>query len=224
MDECLALADLGAIINQIPLFVWKNLNLLDLTKTRMILELADRTFSTLTGIAEDVFVKVGTFFFPADFVVVDYIAYPRVPLILGRPFLRTARALRFDGVSGAREAKGRAERRQQDWTGAQCSLISNISKSAIPPQFWNQLFYILPPPPLTLFEEGDFILEEIEACITSKSIPSGIDDADFDPKEDLLTVEILLNSDPSSTLPLEEQKFEELKTVETSRQRLTTSS
>ncbi|GJS92079.1 reverse transcriptase domain-containing protein [Tanacetum coccineum] len=49
--------------------------------------------STPTGIAEDVFVKVGTFFFPADFVVVDYVADPRVPLILGRPFLRTARAL-----------------------------------------------------------------------------------------------------------------------------------
>ncbi|GJT06019.1 putative reverse transcriptase domain-containing protein [Tanacetum coccineum] len=60
----------------------------------MILELADRTISTPTGIAEDVFVKVGTFFFPADFVVVDYVADPRVPLILGRPFLRTARDLR----------------------------------------------------------------------------------------------------------------------------------
>ncbi|GKD36377.1 reverse transcriptase domain-containing protein [Tanacetum coccineum] len=59
----------------------------------MILELADQTISTPTGIAEDVFVKVGTFFFPADFVVVDYVADPRVPLILGRPFLRTARAL-----------------------------------------------------------------------------------------------------------------------------------
>ncbi|GJV26472.1 reverse transcriptase domain-containing protein [Tanacetum coccineum] len=233
MDECLALADLGAIINQIPLFVWKNLNLLDLTKTRMILELADRTFSTLTGIAEDVLVKVGTFFFPADFVVVDYIADLRVPLILGRPFLRTARALRFDGVSGAREAKGRAERRQQDWTGASSRARVTILAMLVDfehfqewqshPSFGTNPFYFSPPP-LTLFEEGDFILEEIEACITSKSIPPGIDDADFDPKEDLLTVEILLNSDPSSTLPLEEQKFEELKTVETSRQRLTTSS
>ncbi|GJZ73695.1 reverse transcriptase domain-containing protein, partial [Tanacetum coccineum] len=69
------------------------LSLPALTKTRMILELADRTISTPTGIAEDVFVKVGTFFFPADFVVVDYVADPRAPLILGRPFLRTARAL-----------------------------------------------------------------------------------------------------------------------------------
>ncbi|GJX53945.1 reverse transcriptase domain-containing protein [Tanacetum coccineum] len=93
MNECLALADLGASINLMPLSIWKELSLPALTKTRMILELADRTISTPTGIAEDVFVKVGTFFFPADFVVVDYVADPRVPLILGRPFLRTARAL-----------------------------------------------------------------------------------------------------------------------------------
>ncbi|GJW29325.1 reverse transcriptase domain-containing protein [Tanacetum coccineum] len=90
IDECLALADLSARINLMPLSVWEKLNLSDLTKTRMILELADRTISTPTSIAEDVFVKVGTFFFPADFVVVDYIADPRVPLILGRPFLRMA--------------------------------------------------------------------------------------------------------------------------------------
>ncbi|GJT96046.1 reverse transcriptase domain-containing protein [Tanacetum coccineum] len=67
-----------------------------LDKTRIILEIADPERSaahTPTGIAEDVFVKVGTFFFPADFVVVDYVADPRVPLILGRPFLRTVRAL-----------------------------------------------------------------------------------------------------------------------------------
>ncbi|GKB87872.1 reverse transcriptase domain-containing protein [Tanacetum coccineum] len=93
IDECLALADLGASINLMPLFVCENLNLPDLTKTRMILELADRTISTPTGIVEDVFVKVGTFFFLADFVVVDYIADPQVPLILERPFLRTTRAL-----------------------------------------------------------------------------------------------------------------------------------
>ncbi|GKB54114.1 reverse transcriptase domain-containing protein, partial [Tanacetum coccineum] len=93
MDECLALADLGASINLMPFSIWKELNLSDLTKTRMILELADRTISTPTGIADDVFVKVGTFLFLADFIVVDNIVDPRVPLILGRPFLRTAQAL-----------------------------------------------------------------------------------------------------------------------------------
>ncbi|GJS09288.1 reverse transcriptase domain-containing protein [Tanacetum coccineum] len=92
LDECLALADLGASINLMPLSVFEKLNLQRLTKTRMILELADRSISS-HGKAEDVFVKVGTFYFPADFVVVDYDADPRVPLILGRPFLRTARAL-----------------------------------------------------------------------------------------------------------------------------------
>nr|GEU32665.1 hypothetical protein [Tanacetum cinerariifolium] len=47
----------------------------------------------VTGIAEDVFVKVRKFYFPTNFVVVDYVVDPRVPLILGRPFLRTGRAL-----------------------------------------------------------------------------------------------------------------------------------
>ncbi|GJV53387.1 reverse transcriptase domain-containing protein [Tanacetum coccineum] len=93
MNECLALADLGASINLMPLSIWKELSLPALTKTRMILEISDRTISTPTGIAEDVFVKVGTFFFSANFVVVDYVSDPRVPLILGRPFLRMARAL-----------------------------------------------------------------------------------------------------------------------------------
>ncbi|GKC23600.1 reverse transcriptase domain-containing protein, partial [Tanacetum coccineum] len=91
----------------------------------------------------------------------------------------------------------------------------DISKSGNPTSTL-ELILSTSPPSLTLFDGGDFILEEIEACLTSESIPLGIDDADFDPKEDLLTLERLLNSDPSSTLPLEEQNFEELKTVEPS--------
>ncbi|GJS98627.1 reverse transcriptase domain-containing protein [Tanacetum coccineum] len=68
--KCKALADLGASINLMPLSVWKKL-----------------------GIARDVFVLVRKFIFLADFVFVDYESDPPVPLILGRPFLRTARAL-----------------------------------------------------------------------------------------------------------------------------------
>ncbi|GJR51323.1 reverse transcriptase domain-containing protein [Tanacetum coccineum] len=60
MNECLVLADLGASINLMPLSIWKELSLPALTKTRMILELADRTISSPTGIAEDVFVKFTT--------------------------------------------------------------------------------------------------------------------------------------------------------------------
>nr|GEW91330.1 reverse transcriptase domain-containing protein [Tanacetum cinerariifolium] len=59
----------------------------------MILELADQSTTRPTSIAKDVFVRVGKFYFLSDFVVVDYVVDPRVPLILGRPFLRTARAL-----------------------------------------------------------------------------------------------------------------------------------
>nr|GFA04469.1 reverse transcriptase domain-containing protein [Tanacetum cinerariifolium] len=68
------------------------LGLPDLIPTRMTLELANRAIFTPDGIARDVFVPVGKFTFPVDFVV-DYESDPKVPLILGRPFLRTARAL-----------------------------------------------------------------------------------------------------------------------------------
>ncbi|GKC04355.1 hypothetical protein Tco_0995965 [Tanacetum coccineum] len=68
-------------------------------------------------------------------------------------------------------------------------------------------------PSLTPFEEGDFILEEIEACLTNNSIPPGIDDDEFDPEGDLLILEKLLNDDPSSPLPPKELHLEELKIV-----------
>ncbi|GJT18736.1 reverse transcriptase domain-containing protein [Tanacetum coccineum] len=93
MDVCHALADLGASINLMPLSIWKRLSLPKLTPTRMTLELADRSITYPKGLAEDVFVKVGKFHFSTDFVVVDFEADPRVPLILGRSFLRTGRAL-----------------------------------------------------------------------------------------------------------------------------------
>nr|GEY92599.1 reverse transcriptase domain-containing protein [Tanacetum cinerariifolium] len=91
--KCKALADLGASINLIPLFVWKKLGLPDLILIRMTLELANRAICTPDGIARDVFVPVGKFTFLVDFVVVDYESDFRVPLILGRQFLRTAHAL-----------------------------------------------------------------------------------------------------------------------------------
>nr|GEY36135.1 reverse transcriptase domain-containing protein [Tanacetum cinerariifolium] len=93
IDECLALADLGASINLMPLSVWEALLLLELTPTCMTLELMDRSVSKPIGIAKDVSFKVGVFHLPADFVVVDFEADPRVPLILGRCFLKTGRAL-----------------------------------------------------------------------------------------------------------------------------------
>ncbi|GJX32559.1 reverse transcriptase domain-containing protein [Tanacetum coccineum] len=93
INTCNVLADLGASINLMPYSVWKNLSLPELTPTCMTLELADRSISEPIGIAEDVYVTVGKFQFPADFVVVDFEPDPRVPLILGRSFLKTSRAL-----------------------------------------------------------------------------------------------------------------------------------
>nr|GEW06763.1 hypothetical protein [Tanacetum cinerariifolium] len=92
-NNCLALADLGASINLMSLSIWKKLRLPTLNDTKMVLELADRTISKPTGVAENGFVKVGKFYFPADFVVLDFVADPRISLILERPFLSTAHAL-----------------------------------------------------------------------------------------------------------------------------------
>nr|GEZ17930.1 hypothetical protein [Tanacetum cinerariifolium] len=71
----------------------KKLGLPELISIQMTLELANRAICTPAGITRDVFIPVGKFTFPVDFIIVDYESDPRVPLILGRPFLRTARAL-----------------------------------------------------------------------------------------------------------------------------------
>nr|GEV99385.1 reverse transcriptase domain-containing protein [Tanacetum cinerariifolium] len=93
IDVCHALADLSASINLMPLCIWKNLSLPELTPTRMTLELADRSITRPKGVAKDVFVKVRKFHFPTDFVVMDFEADPRVHLIFGRSLLRIGRAL-----------------------------------------------------------------------------------------------------------------------------------
>ncbi|GJY59493.1 reverse transcriptase domain-containing protein [Tanacetum coccineum] len=237
LDECLALADLGASINLMPLSIWKKLSLPELTPTQMILELADRSTTRPAGIAEDVFVKVGNFHFPTDFVVVYYVVDPRVPLILGRPFLRTERALidvygeeltlchddeavtfkvgqtlrysyndavsinRIDVIDIA------CEEYAQEVLGFTDSSTSGNPTPSLDPILSTSS------PSLTPFEEGNFILEEIEACLTNDSIPPGINDDDFDLEGDLLLLETLLNDDPSSPLPTRKKtiKVENLK-------------
>ncbi|GJV08183.1 reverse transcriptase domain-containing protein [Tanacetum coccineum] len=225
LDECLALADLGASINLMPLSIFEKLNLQRLTKTRMILELADRSISTPTGIAEDVFVKVGIFYFPANFVVVDYDADPRVPLILGRPFLRTARAL-ID-VHGEEMTLRHDDKSVTFKVGDTKNFSYNAMESVNKDDFIdiaceeysqeilgfsevlaneNSTPYFEPivdttSPTLTPFEGSDFILEEIEAELSDTSYKSGIDDAECDPEKDILLLEAILNSEPLSPLP-----------------------
>nr|GEX25655.1 hypothetical protein [Tanacetum cinerariifolium] len=79
--KCKALANLGASINLMPLSVWKKLGLPELIPTRMTLKLANRAICTPVEIARDVFVPVGKFTFPSDFVIVDYESDPRTALI-----------------------------------------------------------------------------------------------------------------------------------------------
>ncbi|GKB84328.1 reverse transcriptase domain-containing protein, partial [Tanacetum coccineum] len=93
LDRTSALADSGASINLLPHSIYKQLGLGALTPTRMTLELANRSITHPMGIAEDVVLRVDGFTFLADFVVVNFVLDPRVPIILGRPFLRTAKAL-----------------------------------------------------------------------------------------------------------------------------------
>ncbi|GJT23084.1 reverse transcriptase domain-containing protein [Tanacetum coccineum] len=240
MVECSALADLGASINLMPLSEWKKLSLPELTSTRMTLELADRSITRPKGAAEDVFVKVGKFHYPADFVVVDYDADPRVPLILGRPFLRTARALidvydeeitlRFNdeaitfkvGQTSSYSYNNSESVNRIDVIDVSCEEyaqevlgFSDSSKSDNPTPSLDPILSTSFSS-LTPFEGGDFIFEEIKACLTNDSIPSGINDVDFDPEGDLLLLEKLLNDDPSSPLPPKELHFEELKMIKSS--------
>ncbi|GJU50061.1 reverse transcriptase domain-containing protein [Tanacetum coccineum] len=205
--ECLALADLSASINLIPLSIWKKLPLPELTPTQMIIKLADRSTTSPSGIAEYVFVKVGKFHFPADFVVVDYVIDPQVPLILGRPFFRTAHAL-IDVYGEELTLRVDDEVYAQEVLGFSDSCTSGNSLCLLDLSLL--LFPLLRP-----FEEVTS-LEEIEACLTNDSIPPGIDDDDFDPEGDLLLLEKLLNDDPSSPLPLKELHVEELKIVKSS--------
>ncbi|GKA68056.1 reverse transcriptase domain-containing protein [Tanacetum coccineum] len=178
-----------------PLSIWRKLSLPELTPTQMILELIDRSTTRPIGIAKDVFVRVGKFHFPADFVVVDYVVDPRVPLILRRPFLRMERAL----IDYSQEVLGFFDNSES----GNPTLISEpiVAKSS---------------PSLTPFEGGDFILEEIEACFTSDLVPPGIHDAEFDPGGDIRLIEEMLNKDPYSPLPSKDLKCEELKSVKSS--------
>ncbi|GKE17588.1 hypothetical protein Tco_1425165 [Tanacetum coccineum] len=87
-----ALVDLGARVSVMPLSTYLNLGLGELAHTRLTVELAYRTVKYPTGIAENVLVEIGKFTFPIDFIILDMPEDIKVPLILRRPFLSTARA------------------------------------------------------------------------------------------------------------------------------------
>ncbi|GJU25577.1 reverse transcriptase domain-containing protein [Tanacetum coccineum] len=219
IEVCHALADLGASINLMPLSIWKKLSLPELTPTRMNLDLADRSITYPKGLAEDVFVRVGKFHFPTDFVVVDFEADPRVPLILRRSFLRTGRAL----IAVYREEITlRVDSKAVTFNLDQTTRYSSTNDKSV-----NRIDIIDAiceeyAPELLGFPNSsggnptsssepftsEFILEEIEAYLKDDSISPEIDHADCNPEEDICLIEKLLNNDPFQLPPMDLKQSE----------------
>nr|GEZ60173.1 reverse transcriptase domain-containing protein [Tanacetum cinerariifolium] len=230
MDVCHALSDLDASINLMPLSIWKKLSLPELTPTRMTLEFTDRSITRPKGVVEDVFVKVGKFNFLTDFVVMDFEADPRVPLILGRSFLRTDRALidvygeeitlrvNDEAVTFNLNQTTRYSSTYDDLSVNRIDIIdvareeyaqeilgfsSNSSGGSLTSTF--EPILSDSSPSLTSFEGSNFILEEIEAYLKDDSISIEINHAYFDLEGDICLIEKLLNDDPLQ-LPLMDLK------------------
>ncbi|GJR66048.1 reverse transcriptase domain-containing protein [Tanacetum coccineum] len=216
MDVCHALADLGASINLMPLSISKKLSLPEFTPTRMTLELADRSITRPKGVTEDVFVKVEKFHFPTDFVVVDFDADPRVPLILRRSFLRTGRAL-IDVYErepilrdGDEQLIFHVDKHPQKHTNESINMINFIDvtckdnfeevlrlKKSNHPSSGSTTLFFYSRPSLIFFETSDSLLEEFadELALLDPFSP-GNEDVDFE--ADLEEIELLLNHDPST--------------------------
>ncbi|GJV07203.1 reverse transcriptase domain-containing protein [Tanacetum coccineum] len=221
MEICYALANLGASINLMPLSIWKKLSLPELSPTRMTLELADRSITYPKGLAEDVYVKVGKFHFPADFVVVDFEADPRVPLILGRSFLKTGRTL-IDVYEG--EITLRVDNEAVTFNLDQTMKYSStndesVNRIDIIDEIYEKYVPELLGFPSDDFSSGnptstsepftsEFTLEEIDAYLYDKSISLESDHDDCDPEEDIYVLEQLLNDDPFQLPPMDLKQSE----------------
>nr|GEU39362.1 reverse transcriptase domain-containing protein [Tanacetum cinerariifolium] len=176
--------------------------------------------STIKRVAEDVFVKVGKFHFLIDFIVVDFEADPRVPLILGRSFLRTGRALidvygeeitlrdNDEAVTFNLNQTTRYSSTYDDFSVNRIDIIDvareeyaleflgfNNSSGGNPTSTFEPILSDSSPS-LTPFEGSDFILEEIDAYLKDESVSLEINHADCDSEGDICLIEKLLNDDP----------------------------
>nr|GFA88048.1 reverse transcriptase domain-containing protein [Tanacetum cinerariifolium] len=218
------------------LSIWKKLKLPTLNNTKMVLELADRTISKPTGAAENFFVKVGKFYFPADFVVLDFIANPHVPLILGRPFLSTAHALidvyneeiilrhddqsltlkcgykpsisynNFQSLNKVDHIDATYEEYSQEVLGFSNVVSNEVSTSYFEPIISNSSQNLTP------FDESDFLLfEEADTflAVDDEPISPEFDATYYDPEGDILILEAILNSNPEPPLPNQKHYFPE---------------
>nr|GEY09784.1 reverse transcriptase domain-containing protein [Tanacetum cinerariifolium] len=197
---------------------------------------SDRSITRPKGVVEDVFIKVGKFHFPTNFVVLDFEADPRVPLILGRSFLGTGRALidvygeeitlrvNDEAVTFNLKQTTRYSSTYDDLLVNRIDIIdvareeyakeilgtSNNSLGGNPTSTFKPIISDSSPS-LTPFERSDFILEEIDAYVTDESISLEIDHADCDPKGDICLIEKLLNNDPFQLSPMDLKQGEVVK-------------
>nr|GEW19123.1 reverse transcriptase domain-containing protein [Tanacetum cinerariifolium] len=208
MDECLALADLGASINLMPLFVWNKLSFFELSPTCMTLELADRSISHPVGVTEDVYVKI-------ERSLID-VYEGELTLCIGKEAItfnldQTSRySANYDAMSVNRIDLIDVACEEYSQEVLRFSVSGNPTPSTEP-------IVLTSSPTLTPFGDSDFLLEETDAflVIDNEPISPEIDDCYYDLEGDILLLEEFLNDDPSSP-PLHPQ---ELKVVEPSNEK-----
>nr|GEY54417.1 reverse transcriptase domain-containing protein [Tanacetum cinerariifolium] len=190
MDECLALADLDASINLMPLSVWNKLSLPELSPTCITLELADRSISCPVGVAEDVFLKTER---------------ALIGVYEGELTLRVGKeavTFNLDQTSRYSANYDSMSVNQIDLIDVACEEYSQevlrffVSGNPIPstkPIVSNSS------PTLTPFGDSDFLLEETDAflAIDDEPISPEIDESYYDLEGDILLLEEFLNDDPS---------------------------
>ncbi|GJW58601.1 reverse transcriptase domain-containing protein [Tanacetum coccineum] len=187
--ECLALADLGASINLMPLSIWKKLHSPNLLLHKCISYLAGDPMILVHRSCRDVFVNIGktarvlidVYGEELTLRVDDEAITFKVSQTSIYSYNDAVSINRIDVIDVA------CEEYAQEVLGFSDSSTSGNPTPSLDPILSTSS------PSLTPFEEGDFILEEIEACLTNDSIPPGIDDDDFDPEGDLLLLEKRVN-------------------------------
>nr|GEW10503.1 reverse transcriptase domain-containing protein [Tanacetum cinerariifolium] len=213
-DNCLALTDLGASINLMPLSIWKKLRLPALNDTKMVLKLADRIISKPTGVADNVFVKVDKFYFLADFVVLDFVADPHddQSFMLKCGDTPSISYNSFESLNKVDLIDATCAEYSQEVLGFSDVVTNEVSTLYFEPIISNSSQNLTP------FNESDFYLEEIEDCLNNDSNPEEIEDSEFDMKRDILILEALLNSDPEPPPPNQKkylpQVHNDLKVIE----------
>nr|GEU32140.1 reverse transcriptase domain-containing protein [Tanacetum cinerariifolium] len=159
----------------------------------------DRSISRPIGVSEDVYVKVGKFHFSADFVVIDFDVDPRVPLILGRSFLKTGRALidMFESELTVRVGK-EAITFNLDQTSRYSANYNNMTANRIDVIDMAYKEYSQ-----EVLGFSDEITKEVDAFLALEDDPTSpeVDQSYVDSEGDILLLEIFLNDDPSLPTP-----------------------